>query len=175
MIARIHVHNRAQIERLEPRPNALVISIWTPDSSVASIKDGWHSVHRFCFSDLAGTQSEVLLWKKSLEEMGRKVILFSEEMAKQIFEVLWIAHFSPEVEEVVVHCDAGVSRSQAVARVVRDAWGVDVISHTISTDHAANGLVLQIMHRIMWEDESYPLKDEPGNFLWEESEEYFDE
>ena len=145
---RIDVHNRKQAEVLDPRPNVWVISIYTPGDDPAALKEGWERVDRYCFSDIAGDCSEMLLWVDDLRKKGRGVILFDSDMAMDMYATLTAArHFN---KDIVVHCDAGVSRSQAVARFARTYFDADVVSHTIGTDQSANGLVLRHLNAIVW-------------------------
>lgn len=165
---KIHVHNRRQVEALLPRPNVWVISIHTPGDKPANLYPDWERVDRFCFSDIAGDSSEVLLWVQELRAKGREVILFNKEMANEIREIIALARFKGK--DLVVHCDAGVSRSQGVARFAREVFGCDVVSHTINSDIAANGLVVRHLMRLIWEA-SPNFVTHKGTFTWEPEEE----
>lgn len=148
---RVDVHNRAQVETLTPRENVWVISIHTPGDDPAPLREGWERVERFCFSDITGDSTEIMLWVRSLQERGRCVALFNEAMAEQIREMLRLASWKKK--DIVVHCDAGVSRSQAVARFARQLFNADVVSHTVQTDMHCNGLVLRLLMRKEWESQ----------------------
>lgn len=164
---RVDVYNRKQIEKVEPRPNVWVISITTPGDDPATLKDGWEGVERFCFSDIAGDSSEMLLWVADLRAKGTYVILFDEKMAQDIREIVALAKY--EGKDLIVHCDAGVSRSQAIARFAREIFGADVVSHTIHTDQVCNGLVIRHLYRIVWMGESR-ISTIPGSYTWQPDE-----
>lgn len=161
---RVDVHNRRQAEALTPRPDVWVISIFTPGDKPARIMYGFERVEHFCFSDIAGDCGETLMWVDELRRKGREVILFNPSMAQAMLRVLYDAQ--AQGKDLIVHCDAGVSRSQAVARFARYAMGADVYSHTIWTDENANGLVLRHLNRIMW-DEGYTGPERPGTYNFE--------
>ena len=147
---RIDVHSRKQVAVLEPRKNVWVISINTPGDEAAPLQPGWESVHRFCFSDIAGDSVEMMLWVRELQEQGREVILFDMAMAREIrYIVQQAVRFN---KDLIIHCDAGVSRSQAVARWARQVFNAEVVSHTIGTDHHANGLVLRHLMWLEWQE-----------------------
>jgi len=171
----VHVHNRKQVATLEPRENVWVISIHTPDDEPAPLVEGWERVDRFCFSDIAGDNAEMMLWAQELRErLGRTVVFFNSEMALEIINILMEAQASGK--DLIVHCDAGVSRSQAVARFARQAMGATVLSHTIGVDHVANSLVLRHLNRLVWREAVPGFKPatEEGTFTLERDEEEWD-
>ena len=69
----------------------------------AKIKDGWHSVLRVHFHDVDPA--------KPCDEPHT---LMNEEHARQIVE--FVRGLTSEVNGVLVHCQAGISRSAAVAK-----------------------------------------------------------
>ena len=163
---KIHIHNRKQIEVLAPRENTWVFSIYTPGDKPANILPGWEVVQRMCFSDIAGDNTEMMLWVRDLRESGREVILFDSELANDVREFIAMARY--EGKDIVVHCDAGVSRSQAVARFAREVFGYDAVSHTIQTDMHCNGLVIRHLNRLIWQSGGTPF--EKGSYTWEPEE-----
>lgn len=52
-------------------------------------------------------------------------VLFDEDHAKKIIDFVDSVHAKPEQEYLVVHCDAGISRSSAVACYINDYLGLD--------------------------------------------------
>ena len=52
------------------------------------------------------------------------MVLFSENMARQIID--FVERIKDTKSLLIVHCNAGVSRSAAVARFVRDAYSVEL-------------------------------------------------
>jgi len=147
---RVDVYSRKQVAVLEPRKNVWVISIHTPGDEATPLVDGWESVHRFCFSDIAGDSAEMMLWAQEIRESGHEVVFFCIDMAMEIRHIVQQAHKLGK--DLVVHCDAGVSRSQAIARWTRQVFNADVVSHTIGTDHHANGLVLRHLMWLAWQE-----------------------
>jgi len=161
---RVDVHNRKQVKDLNPRENVWVISIHTPGDDPAALREGWERVDRYCFSDIAGDNSEILMWARDLRAQGQEIVLFDGEMANEIREIIALARFKQK--DIVVHCDAGVSRSQAVARFAREVFGADVVSHTVQTDMHCNGLVVRHLFRLIW-DASPGFVAHKGTYRWE--------
>ena len=76
----------------------------------ANLKEGWHSVLRLEFDDI------------DVEE--EPYILFNESQAEQISNVVTEAFDSHEVEGILIHCQAGISRSAAVAKWIAERYGL---------------------------------------------------
>ena len=95
-----------------PWPDWAVISITDRDSfGEAKIKDGWHSILRVHFHDVDPA--------KPCDEPH---ILMNEEHARQIVE--FVRGLPHEVNGVLVHCQAGISRSAAVAKWISREFGL---------------------------------------------------
>ena len=78
-----------------------LISISEPDNNKKPrILDGWHSVLRVEFHDITSARPDG--------------VLMDETHAKRIVD--FVRQVAPEVEGVMVHCRAGISRSAAVAK-----------------------------------------------------------
>lgn len=92
------------------KPNWAVISITEPMSAFgqAKLKDGWHKVLRLEFHDLDVENEPYVLMDK---EMARQVVKFARDN-------------SQEIEGILVHCNAGVSRSAAIALWIADEFGL---------------------------------------------------
>ena len=130
---RIDVYNRTQAERLEPRHDAVVISISVPGNP-ATLRHGWADVLRLEFHD-------------TIDE-ANGLVIFSPEMASAIHEFA-----SKRTDfDFVVHCDAGFSRSVAVGIYLRDVFGGRLTTHAITHLHAANSHVLRTLMRAHWEE-----------------------
>jgi predicted protein tyrosine phosphatase len=101
------VLSREDAERYEPRGREICISISDPDAAPARVSSRFAAVLRLNFDDVTerGEDSD---------------ILFAEEHAREIREFLdsW-----PSAERVMVHCNAGVSRSPGVALGLCDVRG----------------------------------------------------
>jgi predicted protein tyrosine phosphatase len=101
------VLSREDAERYEPRDREICISIADPDAEPAQLSSRFAAVLRLHFTDIieGGEPSDVL---------------FSEDHARAIREFLdaW-----PDAKRIVVHCNAGVSRSPGVALGLCDIRG----------------------------------------------------
>jgi predicted protein tyrosine phosphatase len=101
------VLSREEAEHYEPRGNEICISISDPESPAARISPRFAAVLRLNFDDVT-------------ERGEPSDILFAENHARQISEFLdsW-----PNAQRVMVHCNAGVSRSPGVALGLCDIRG----------------------------------------------------
>jgi len=98
---------REEAELYEPRGKEICISISDPDASPARVSSRFAAVLRLNFDDV-------------IERGEPSDILFAEDHAREIRKFLdaW-----PKVERVMVHCNAGVSRSPGVALGLCDIRG----------------------------------------------------
>jgi predicted protein tyrosine phosphatase len=101
------VLSREEAELYEPRGKEICISISDPDASPARVSSRFAAVLRLNFNDV-------------IERGEPSDILFAEDHAREIREFLdaW-----PKAERVMVHCNAGVSRSPGVALGLCDIRG----------------------------------------------------
>lgn len=101
------VLSRDEAEDYTPLRREICISISDADAPLARISSRFAAVLRLNFDDV-------------IESEEPSVVLFTEEHASQIREFLdkW-----PNAERVVVHCNAGVSRSPGVALGLCDLRG----------------------------------------------------
>lgn len=101
------VLSREDAERYEPRGREICISISDPDAPPARVSSRFAAVIRLNFDDVT-------------ERGEPSDILFAEDHAREIREFLdkW-----PSAERVVLHCNAGVSRSPGVALGLCDLRG----------------------------------------------------
>jgi predicted protein tyrosine phosphatase len=107
MTPELVVLSREEAEGYEPHGTEICISISDPDALPARISPRFAAVLRLNFDDLT--------------ELGEPSdILFAEDQAREISEFVdsW-----PTAERVVVHCNAGVSRSPGVALGLCDVNG----------------------------------------------------
>jgi predicted protein tyrosine phosphatase len=107
MTPELVVLSRDEAERYEPRGTEICISIADPDAESARISPRFAAVLRLNFDDLT-------------ERGEPSDILFAEDQAREISEFVdsW-----PTAQRVVVHCNAGVSRSPGVALGLCDVHG----------------------------------------------------
>ena len=101
------VLSREEAERYEPRGKEICISISDPDAPPARVSSRFAAVFRLNFDDV-------------IERGEPDDILFAEDHAREITKFLdaW-----PDAERVMVHCNAGVSRSPGVALWLCDLRG----------------------------------------------------
>jgi predicted protein tyrosine phosphatase len=101
------VLSREEAEAYEPRGKEICISISDPDAAPADISSRFAAVLRLNFDDVT-------------ERGEPSDILFAEDHASEIRKFLdsW-----PGAERVMVHCNAGVSRSPGVALGLCDLGG----------------------------------------------------
>lgn len=101
------VLSREEAEAYEPRGKEICISISDPDAPPADVSPRFAAVLRLNFDDVT-------------ERGESSDILFAEDHAREIRKFLdsW-----PMAERVMVHCNAGVSRSPGVALGLCDLSG----------------------------------------------------
>jgi predicted protein tyrosine phosphatase len=101
------VLSREEAELYEPRGKEICISISDPDASPARVSSRFAAVLRLNFNDVT-------------ERGEPSDILFAEDHAREIRKFLDVW---PKAERVMVHCNAGVSRSPGVALGLCDIRG----------------------------------------------------
>jgi predicted protein tyrosine phosphatase len=101
------VLSRENAECYEPRGREICISISDPDAQPARVSPRFAAVLRLNFDDVT-------------ERGEPSDILFAEDHAREIRDFLesW-----PSAERVMIHCNAGVSRSPGVALGLCDVRG----------------------------------------------------
>lgn len=87
-----------------------VISISEPDAPPAALQEGWHSILRLDFHDIDIQQEPY--------------VMFTPDQAIQIIEFTKMIEGCNEVEGILVHCRAGISRSAAVAKWIAERYGL---------------------------------------------------
>jgi len=94
----------------------VVVSITSPDSRPARLAEGYRDVLRMAFWDLAAPCQ----WG------GETLLPISRRQAEAIVAFLERWHAHPESLTLLVHCEAGISRSAAVARYASERYRVPV-------------------------------------------------
>lgn len=97
-------------------PNTALISITTPSKPVPP-HDEWPHVHRLAISDLDRWPGD------AYRRVYGEPLLFSVWHAVNIWA--FVRGLPDDVTSLLVHCDAGISRSPAVAQVIADELGAD--------------------------------------------------
>jgi predicted protein tyrosine phosphatase len=106
-----HVLSRAEVERYEPHGAEACISIGDPEATPAQLSPAFVAVLRLAFNDIVA-------------DPGPADVLFGPEHA---VEIIQFVERCPQVDRIVVHCMAGVSRSPGVALGVSEAFGWPVL------------------------------------------------
>lgn len=112
MINKILFVGRATAEATTGWDNWAMISISEPVSAFGEAKllKGWHAVHRLEFHDI------------EVEMPDETFDLMSEQQALEL--VNFVHHVADDVEGIIVHCKAGISRSAAVAKWIAAEYGI---------------------------------------------------
>lgn len=105
MLKKVMFVGRYSAETCGPWPDFALISLGEPDAAEGDpkIQDGWHDVLRLSFHDIT---------PDTLVEGS--YTLMSDADAQAI--VSFVKEVAPQVEGIIVHCRAGISRSAAVAK-----------------------------------------------------------
>jgi predicted protein tyrosine phosphatase len=115
--------SRREAEAATPRDDIAVISITDPvtaTSTPLALKDGWHSVLRLEFHDIDLDQLVQPFLRAQVREY---CTLMTPDQAREI--VTFVARIqSNGASGIMVHCEAGVSRSAAVAKWIADRHGL---------------------------------------------------
>lgn len=123
---------------VKPDSDTNLISIWSLNFMARSQYgkkdvplDGWNDVIKLEFDDVVSFSPRL------------KLIPFDTKMANDLLSFIK-AH---EGEEFVVHCDAGMSRSVAVACFLRDDLEYDAAFYAIDTDKYRNVTIMNALRR----------------------------
>lgn len=114
MIERVRFLSRRCAENCEAWPDFAPFSLNEPDAKdgEAVIKEGWHDVLRLGFHDIT----------PDMIDLEQQYTLVNDDQAKQIVD--FVRRVAPNVEGIIVHCRAGVSRSAAVAKWISGEYGI---------------------------------------------------
>lgn len=103
---------RTMVERFFPGRFDVCISIGDPDLPPAKLQPGWRDVLVLQFDDLDIEVPPGTLCTSNVSEEGRPVVPIAEEHAAQIVA---FARKHRRARRIVVHCEAGASRSVSTA------------------------------------------------------------
>lgn len=120
MLRRVIFVSRHTAESTAGWPDWAVISLNDPYAALgdANLMAGWHAVHRSAFHDINPNYPS--------GEMDEFLECMTEEQAKAI--VGFVRKVAPAVEGILVHCNAGVSRSAAVAKWIAEQYDLPLNS-----------------------------------------------
>ena len=105
--------NRAAAEQKVVTVSSAIISITQPNTSPANLQSGWYRVLPIQFDD---TNPEVIQRKE------RKIPRIAMTLANAMTIVKFVHQTAPNIEEMIVHCQGGISRSAAVAKWIAEAY-----------------------------------------------------
>ncbi len=131
--------SREKAVKLPGKNNVAFISIHSSKGVPAGLKPGWGGVIHLAFDDVVpGLDPRTGLVTLG----GANIVPFNESHAKKLLEFVDGLHEC--INHVYVHCDAGISRSAAVARFlsVRHACPL------IGDDRYANSHVLSVLNKV---------------------------
>lgn len=112
-VSHLQFCSRIDAEAMSPRSDWAVISLNEPNAfdGMARMVNGWHSVLKLSFDDTMPSR----LYEENVVHM-------TETDAQQI--VQFVRNLPSEVNGVLVHCRAGVSRSAAVAKWIAGEYRI---------------------------------------------------
>ncbi|HZV99473.1 MAG TPA: hypothetical protein VFF74_10835 [Methylophilaceae bacterium] len=118
MLRQVIYCGRPQAESAMPISSWAVISITEPGcpDGQARLQPGWHSVLRLEFHDLDANSPE---W----DIAAGQFVFMNEQHAHEVIE--FVDRVAGEVDTILVHCRAGISRSAAVAKFVANRFGLE--------------------------------------------------
>jgi len=112
---KILVMGRQSAEQFNSNEPYIMISITSPYSPEAKIKEkNLLNILRLSFHDWDAKDKELIEQKDTLE--SKRMIYFNREMAREV--LLFVMCYIKTVNLIVVHCEAGISRSAGVARAI---------------------------------------------------------
>jgi hypothetical protein len=113
MLNRAMFVGRYSAETCGPWSDFAMISIGEPAASEGDpqIQEGWHDVLRLSFHDVLPNQN-----------VDGAYTLMTAEDADQIVE--FVRRVAPNVQGIIVHCRAGISRSAAVVKWISSEYKI---------------------------------------------------
>lgn len=116
---------RDQAEASIGWPHWAVISITAEQP--AALKEGWHNILRLEFDDIDVVGDF---------DAPKPYILFNDNHATRIIEFAKVVRDSHKVEGILVHCQAGISRSAAVAKWIAEKYQLPFVeSYALYNKH----------------------------------------
>lgn len=98
--------SRDEAEQILAEPSLAVISIRTPGSKQPNLDKFKHLlILEFCDLDVL---------------LSNKFPIFDRDMAKKV--VRFVDEVAPQVKTIICHCEAGVSRSAAIAKYIAEKF-----------------------------------------------------
>lgn len=134
---KVDVFSRRNVAGMDPQSDTCLISIWSLcvlgsqgyEDNIPM--EGWHDALRLDFDDVTTDTSGMFF--AFTEEQGQMTYDFMKKNMGHNF---------------VIHCDAGFSRSVAMAAFLAQAYGYEPIYHECGHDGMRNIHVFNILRRI---------------------------
>jgi len=149
---KVDVLNRRTVSAMVPLADTCLVSIWS-EIMLASQHyddmpitfDGWKASLRLDFDDVTLNDQKVLIMNPMMrhDSSGFETTPFSEEHANALLDFIDVNDGSP----FVIHCDAGISRSAAMASFMEMAYGYDATYHQTGDDKHRNIHVFNLLRR----------------------------
>lgn len=135
MIKKVNYISRNMAEKIEPKidDKASIISI-NSDDNLAKLNDGWINKLFIVFGDIDKEYPEY-----------PNIKLFDKKQACEI--IRFIEKVYDNSEFLIVHCDAGVSRSAAVAKFIAELYNLP-FNHNYP-------LYNKHIYRLLWDTYNY--------------------
>lgn len=97
-------------ESMIPEDGTQLISVIHSDQEIPEHHNKWNSITTLVFDDI--------------ESKSGDLVRFSEEQAKKVVSIA-----EDNAPHIVVHCEAGMSRSAAIAKWIADNYSYDLVLH----------------------------------------------
>ncbi len=110
--------SEATATRLQPLPGAAMISITNP-GDVAPLQAGWEQILRICVADASYDEF-------TIKSYGRMWFMSSHGFPTKEHALAirsFMDRLPPNIETLIIHCGAGISRSGAVAKYAAERFG----------------------------------------------------
>lgn len=138
-MTRVAVCSRTNVVKIHPMPDVALVSISTPreDYEKVVVLDGWHDSIALEFHDTI---------EPGKDFFGRRMVLFDNVRAEKLYNFLE----KNQKRDIIVHCNAGISRSMAVGRFMHDYYGhtLDLTDAGVQTTDYSNIIVYNLLRRL---------------------------
>ena len=139
MLTNVTFMNRGDAAKVNPSDEAAMISIYTPGDEPAKLQPGWKNLLSISFYD---SDREI-----DQASPGFFYPAITEKQAELIYAFVVSHH---HCNFLYIHCDAGISRSAAVALFVAERYDLYFpIYHTMF-----NSLVYSKLRKVQYNDEN---------------------